>query len=104
MKKYIALVLICFFFGFVLAGCSQKYTASDMIGKTSSEIEEIYGEFDCVGVPRSDDGLYKNTFCGYTIREKRPSFWDSIPEKLFFILFDGNGIAHECYEGYRPGG
>ncbi len=102
MKKYfflfVALIII------LLAGCSSKYKESDFIGKTSAEIENEFGKFDCCGMPMEDDGLYKNTACGYTLKEPRKGFLGTSDEWLMFICFDENGVAHECYEGYRPGG
>jgi hypothetical protein len=102
MKRFWALILamIC---TAALTGC-QKYRDTDMIGKTSAQILEQYGAFDCVGMPADADGLYRNTCCGYTIKESRAGLLGTDPEVLFFIHFDENGIAVECEEGYRPGG
>lgn len=106
MKKQIAAILICIVFLLSLAGCSakQKYNADDYIGKTSAQIETDYGEFDCCGQPVGDDGLYRNTSCGYTIQEPKKGFFGTAPEMLIFIQFDENGVACNTYEGYRPGG
>ena len=106
MKKQIAAIFICIVFLLSPVGCStkQKYNAEDYIGKTSAQIEEEYGKFDCCGIPISDDGLYRNTACGYTIQESKKGFLSTEPEWLVFIQFDENGVAHNTYEGYRPGG
>jgi len=104
MKKQMALLLICAVFLFSLVGCTNKYSADDMIGKTSAQIEAEFGTFDCCGMPASEDGLYRNTACGYTIKESQVGFLGTDPEVLFFISFDENGIAVACEEGYRPGG
>lgn len=102
MRKLIALFLL---FCLIFAGCSEgKYTAENFIGKTSAQIVAEFGEFDCVGKDPGADGLYCNTACGYTIRAPRVGFLGTDPEMLFFISFDENGIAVNCYEGYRPGG
>ena len=104
MKKQMTILL---FFAVLLlsfAGCSSKYSADDYIGKTSAQIEAEYGTFDCCGKPVSEDGLYRNTACGYTIKESRVGFLGTDPEVLIFISFDENGIAVACEEGYRPGG
>lgn len=103
MKKQIAILLLCVVL-FFLAGCSPKYSTNDFIGKTSAQIEEEFGTFDCCGKPASEDGLYRNTACGYTIKESRVGFLGTDPEVLIFISFDENGIAVACKEGYRPGG
>lgn len=92
-------------FCLLLVGCSEdKYRAADFIGKTAAQIEAEFGEFDCVLNHAAADGIYRNTSCGYTIREPRVGFLGTDPEILFFITFDENGIAYQCYEGYRPGG
>ncbi len=102
MKKSFLLVLLCFFL-LSFSGCA-KYQPSDFVGKTSAQIEEIYGAFDCVGMAPSADGLYRSTSCGYTLREPRTGFLGTDPERLLFISFDENGVATACCEGYRPGG
>ncbi|MBR2894461.1 MAG: hypothetical protein IKC03_02240 [Oscillospiraceae bacterium] len=102
MRRRIAvlfLVLVLF-----LMGCSTKYYADDFVGKTSKEIEQEFGSFDCIGMPVGKNGLYRNCQCGYTIKEARKGFLGTTPEVLFFISFDENGIAIACEEGYRPGG
>lgn len=82
----------------------SKYSENDFIGKTSAEIVNEFGLFDCVGMPASEDGLYRNCRCGYTIKDPQKRFFGSSPEILFFIIFDENGIAIASEEGYRPGG
>ena len=104
MKKRIVILILCVIFMFSLVGCNSKYSADDFIGKTSVEIEAEFGKFDFWGRPASEDGLYRNTACGYTIKESRVGFLGTDPEVLFFISFDENGIAVACEEGYRPGG
>lgn len=104
MKKQIATLLVCAAFLLSLVGCNTKYNADDFIGKTSAQIIGEFGAFDCCGMPASADGLYRNTACGYTIKESRVGFLGTDPEVLYFITFDENGIAIACEEGYRPGG
>ena len=104
MKKRIAVLLICCVLALNLMGCSAKYSANDFIGKTSAEIEAEFSAFDCLEWPISEDGLYRNTCCGYTIKEPRVGFLGTDPEWLVFIRFDENGVAYDTYEGYRPGG
>ena len=89
---------------FCLTGCGSKYREDDFVVKTSLQIENEYGKFDCIGMPVGADGVYRNTSCGYTIREARVGFWGTDPEWLYFISFDENGVAIDTYEGYRPGG
>ena len=104
MKKQITVFILCAVFLLSLAGCSSKYRTDDFIGKTSAQIEAEFGIFDCCNIPICDDGLYRNSSCGYTIKEPRVGFLGTDPEWLVFIRFDENGVAYETYEGYRPGG
>ena len=104
MKKLAAIFVLCAVLLFSLIGCSSKYPADGFIGKNSAQIEAEYGAFDCSGMPISEDGLYRNTSCGYTVKEARVGFLGTYPEVLLFITFDENGIAVSCEEGYRPGG
>jgi hypothetical protein len=102
MRKWLIWALLCCL---LLGGCvKETYRESDFLGKTSAQIVAEFGEFDCVGNHAGEDGLYRNTSCGYTIKEPRVGFLGTDPEVLFFIVFDNNGIAVRCYEGYRPGG
>ncbi len=87
-----------------LCGCSSKYDPEDFLGRTSEEIVREYGSFDCATNSAGEDGLYRNSRCGYTIKEKQKGFIDSTEEVLFFIHFDENGVADKCSEGCRPGG
>ena len=103
MKKTAAAILLLGLFALLLSGCA-RYHENELLGRSSQEIEAVYGNFDCVGMPADEDGRYRNTFCGYTIKEPVTGFLGTSPEELFFIYFDENGIAVECSEGYRPGG
>ena len=103
MKKRIAL-FFCAVFLLSLTGCVYSYSESDFIGKTSAEIVNEFGSFDCIGMPAGEDGLYRNCRCGYTIKESQTGFLGKSSEILFFIIFDENGTAIRCEEGYRPGG
>ena len=102
--KTTTIVLIFAIFLFSLVGCSSKYSADNCIGKTSAQIEAEYGTFDCCGMPASEDGLYRDTACGYTVKESRVGFLGTDPEWLVFIQFDENSIAYNTYVRYRPGG
>ena len=95
------LLLLC-----ALVGCANKenYDTDWIIGKTSSEIIDNYGAFDCITMDASEDGLYKNCKCGYTITEEKQGFLSKSEEVLLFVHFDENGVATKCEEGYRPGG
>ena len=47
----------------------EKYNKEEIIGKTSNEIIDAYGEFDnTIGIDIPDEnGVYRNCKCGYTI-------------------------------------
>ena len=102
--KQIVTLFICVMLLCSVVGCTSKYGADDFIGKTSAQIEAEFGKFDCCGMPIGEDGLYRNTSCGYTIKEAEKQFLGTEPEVLFFIKFNEIGIAVSCEEGYRHGG
>lgn len=104
MKKRTVIIILCVIFVLSLVGCTSKYSKAEFIGKTSAEIIAEFGAFDCCGSPISEDGLYRNTSCGYTIKAPKANFFGTTPEVLFFITFNENGKAISCEEGYRPGG
>lgn len=102
MKKVIAIVCLLIL---LLTACSNiQYEEDDFIGKTSTQIIEEFGAFDCVGKDAGFDGLYRNTQCGYTVEAPKTGFFGRTEEVLLFILFDENGVAVKCRKGYRPGG
>lgn len=102
MKKAITWILLSCL---LLSGCMKEgYRESDFLCKTSAQIISEFGQFDCGGNRPDNDGLYRNTSCGFTVKAPRVGFLGTDPEVLFFITFDENGIAVGCYEGYRPGG
>ena len=103
MKHKRAWVILSVLVVLILTGCA-RYEKCDLLGKTSEQIMDIYGEFDCVGMPADTDGLYRNCCCGYMIRSSRTGFLGTAPEVLFFITFDSDGIAVDYEKGYRPGG
>ena len=103
MGRHVLALFAAVIFTLTLAGCSSKYDAGDFIGKTSAEIVDENGNFDCV-IGEADDEIYSNCKCGYTIKEKEAGFLGSSDEVLFFICFDENGVATRCEEGVRPGG
>ena len=96
MKKIICAVLL---FTLLLTLCACKedtgiYDPNWIIGKTSLEVEERYGEFYQPSILRSSDGLFRNTACHYLLRE-RPMFFCDVEITLFSIYFNENGIAYE---------
>ena len=102
MKKMTVLIAVLLL-ACMLFGCA-KYSEKDFLGKTSTQIVEEYGEFDCVSAPADADGIYRSCRCGYTVQKAQPGYLEQNPEILFFIYFDANGIAVDTSEGPRPGG
>lgn len=103
MKKssFIATLLcIVILMNFVSCSDGHDYDENWIIGKSSTEVVEQYGAFDCELMPA--DGVYRNCKCGYTIKEAQTGFLGTSQEELLFIYFDENGIAYQCEEGYRP--
>ncbi len=74
----------------------KKYNPDDIIGLTSKEVIEKYGDFEYTFSERSEDGYYSNTSCGYIVEEKKVGFLGTTPEKYFMISFDENGVAVIC--------
>ena len=112
--KFKICILLLLLFGIVLlCACStlptlivaRKYDKEWIIGKTSSEIQERYGEFELIlcDLCVNEDGNYCKTGCGYMTKK-----WSDIAtakDEFFMIYFDANGFAYEFKENYpRPGG
>ena len=103
-KKMLGLsILLCC----IAAFCScafYPYKEKHIIGHTSSEIVERYGEFEQFyhGEFR-DDGNYYNGACGYKIGEKNMEVYPS--PMYYMIWFDDEGKAYEIDDSwYIPGG
>ena len=91
MKKFLIIpILICILF--FLIGC-KPYNSDDFIGLSSQQIVEEFGEFDNIGMPPNEDGLYCNCECGYVIAETKSGILGTISPELFMIRFDANSIA-----------
>ncbi len=99
-KRFLCIAAAVLILILALAACSKdpKFDPDYLRGKTSAEIEEEFGEFDNRNGEKYN-GLYHNTFCGYTVWKK-----DEGNEWLFYIYFDENGKAYHFSEGYRHGG
>ena len=112
MKKEIkiflvVLLLLLAIVGITLACWQFRYLEfkNNVLGKTSAEVEELYGEFDNIGMPRGDDGLFRSTRCSYVVIEKRVGFLGTTPPWVISIGFDSNGIAYRvCFEQGGFGG
>ena len=104
MKRIVSVILSTVLCLTLFTGCSDsRYDVDWIIGKTSAEIIDKYGEFDCTYMWAGNVGLYRSK-CGYTIKDPQRGFLGTSPEVLLFINFDENGIAVDCEKGSRPGG
>ena len=74
MRRYAVVLFAAVIFTLTLVGCSSGYDEEDFIGKTSAEIVDENGDFDCVIGEAGEDGLYRNGKCGYTTKEKKTGF------------------------------
>ncbi len=99
MKKLSALLLTAVLL-LALPACA-KYSEEDFIGLTSQEIVEKYGPFDHTHNHADSDGLFRNTFCGYIVKDPPSRSGTQWPE-YFCIHFDENGVAYSC--DYQMGG
>lgn len=102
MRKRIFCLLIALLLA-ALAGCA-KYRRADFLGKTSAQIEAQYGQFDIRGSFVSTDNKHRDYGCGYLIKESQVGFLGTTPAEYFFIVFNENGIATACYNGYHCNG
>ena len=105
-KKMIALsILLCC----IAAFCSctfYPYKEKHIIGRTSSEIVELYGEFDWFfgsDLRVDENGNYCSGACGYKIGEMNREVYPS--PMYYMIWFDDEGKAYEIDDiWYIPGG
>ncbi|MBR2902043.1 MAG: hypothetical protein IKC38_02360 [Clostridia bacterium] len=80
-----------------------RINEEDVIGLTSLEIEEKYGDFNIYNhitdaKIRGEDGLYRSKKNGYVVKKETSGKW----AVWFVIHFDENGVAVEAYERTRP--
>lgn len=103
MKKLIFCVSLIFLF-LAVSGCSQ-YRKADILGKNAAQIQETYGTFDLVDASFvTTDSAYHGLGSGYLVKESRVGFLGTKPAEYFFIVFDKDGIAIDCYNGYHCNG
>lgn len=87
----IVLITICF------SSCGKKqYAEDEIVGLTSIEIVEKYGDFDRMQGSPGEDGLFRDCACGYLVSEKRVGFLGTTPPEYFMIYFDEDGFADWC--------
>lgn len=95
VKRIIAVTLTVLLLLTVLSGCA-KYSEDDIMGQTSAEIIEKYGDFDRKQGSPDYDGLYRDCACGYLVSEKKVGFLGTTPPEYFMIYFNDDGIADWC--------
>ena len=73
---------------------SKPYDVEWMIGKTSAEIAERYGQFHTTNAELGEDGKYRDGGCTYTVREFYKST-DGTPWPAVYvgIHFDESGLC-----------
>ncbi len=88
-----------------LSSCSG-YDEDRIIGKTSSEVEEMYGAFDYImNGEAAVDGNYYSCRCCYLVKDEKVGFFGTDPAEYVSISFDEEGKAYEVeYPWYIPGG
>lgn len=102
MKKLYLVITLLLAAAVLLSGCAkEKFKEDDerIIGLTSLQIVEKYGDFDRKLKKPDKNGLYVNCSCGYLISEKKVGFLGTTPPKYFMIVFDYKGVALHC--GYE---
>ena len=105
MKRKLCLLLcVVFLFALALSGCS-KYHKANIVGLSKEQVLSYYGDFDLNGAPFiTTDSSYRGYGYGYLVKESRVGFLGTHPAEYFFIVFDSNGIATDCYKGHHLNG
>lgn len=75
------------------------YDADWMIGKTSFQIQEKFGQFNYTSADRNEDGLYYNCECGYYTFRGEGIFYNGVIWQKYLILhFNEDGIVYKISE------
>lgn len=112
MKRLFAFMMVLIMGCLSMVSCSfdnayssKNYNKEWMIGKTSSEIEIKYGEFDICLNEEKIGSNYCNTGCGYLTKKQENGVFGTKSDEFIMIYFDENGKAYKIVEDYpRPGG
>ena len=73
------------------------YQINWIMGKTSEEVRERYGQFVSYSKPPDEDGIVRNGVGYYCIIPARGGFLGTYPAYMFGIGFDQDGYADKCY-------
>lgn len=101
LKKY---YFICFctvsFIILLIVFCltSCGYNESWIVGKTSEQVIERYGDFESYTATIGEDGLYRSGACFYKLKPARKGYFGTDYGTHLCIWFDENGIATKCYD------
>ncbi len=96
MKKLCAVLVILLLFSLCGCGACSPYREKDFIGLSSQEIIRQFGEFDHTSTAPDSEGIFRNCYCGYIIRDKVVGLFGTEPPVYFLIHFDALGIAYKC--------
>ena len=106
----VCVLMLCITIPLMINKCTKpQYNEKWIIGKTSDEVQERFGEFDgsrsrhplkypeyCV------DGDYKYAVCYYITKPSRVGYFGTDPEERFSIIFDEKGVAIKTSKGFAP--
>ncbi len=106
----VCVLVLCIAIPLVINKCTKpQYNDEWIIGKTSDEIQERFGEFDgsysrnSLKYPEYClDGDYKNAVGYYITKPSRVGYLGTDPEERFVIVFDENGFAISASNQYAP--
>ena len=98
MKSIKSIMVLVLIISLCLSACGRhRFSEEDVMGLTSREIIEKFGDFDrkIHGIPDAD-GLYRNCACGYLIREAKVGLLGTTPPEYFMMYFNEDGIVDYC--------
>ena len=94
---YISLIIIIVL-SVVFIVKHEKYNEKWILGKTTEQVVERYGDFIRYVPTRSTDGQIQYYIASYTLKPRKVGFLGTYNGVLFSIKFDKDGIAFECYK------
>lgn len=76
-----------------------RYNDRWIVGRTVSEVESFYGEFDTGSFKPGQSGRV-----GYYIYTDNGPVMPDHLDHYYYIEYDRNGVVHNVYDGCQPGG
>ena len=98
---FVAIVSTCAVMYFVPRENRNEYDEAWIIGKTKDQIVEKYGDFESYFTVEDPDGSFCYNEGVYIVKPAEKRIWTTYPPIIFEILFNSDGIAYACYEGYE---